>query len=100
MAPASKLALKFKPESFSVTERNGSEVLVKSDTDGRCYRRNVSHVKLLPTETADDQLVVSADVSATNKSNDPLPDVNNEEQPSVDKAIRPKRNVSKPTRYQ
>lgn len=40
--PAGKLATKNRPEEFTVIDRKGSELLVKSDVTGNVYRRNVA----------------------------------------------------------
>lgn len=93
MAPSHKLALKYKPESFSVTERKGSELLVTSDVDGRQYRRNVSHTKLLPDTdrvgdvSDNDGRTMALEPEEPVVSVDPIP------------VSRPKRNVVKPARY-
>lgn len=83
MVSSSKLALKYKPEEFEVVNRKGSELLVKSSVDGRQYRRNVTHTKVLPNS---DQRSQAADIT-----------------PSADQLeqyIRPKRTIVKPARYQ
>lgn len=45
LLPAGKLATKNRPEEFTVIDRKGSELLVKSDVTGNVYRRNVVHTK-------------------------------------------------------
>lgn len=83
MVPSSKLALKYKPEEFEVVDRNGSELLVKSSIDGRQYRRNVTHTKLLPSANETIQVADGGLPTEAPKQN-----------------ARPKRTVVKPARYQ
>lgn len=112
MAPANKLALKYKPESFSVIERKGSEVVVQSDMDGRQYRRNVTHTKLLPSsgwvdqaaangEVNDEQQVKENELStaATNPIGRPKRCALKPSTTASGSTDRPKRNIVKPVRY-
>lgn len=89
MTPSHKLALKYKPEQFNVVSRNGSELVVQSEVDGRQYRRNVTHTKLLPTtDQVEEANVDDEAVAAGPTDTDPS------------RVERPKRNVGKPARYQ
>lgn len=97
MAPPNKLSLKYKPEPFSVIERNGSEIIVQSDTDGRRYRRNVTHTKLLPASDQAGETVVDEEPieNANVEPNEPIADA------VADVPVeRPKRAIVKPARYQ
>lgn len=87
MAPSNKLALKYKPERFNVIERNGSELIVQSELDGRQYRRNVTHTKLLPATDQVDEAENNDDQSEQAIEPDSIP------------SGRPKRNIIKPARY-
>lgn len=46
-----KLSTTFEPTVYTVTKRNGSEVTIESAATGTQYRRNVAHVKKLPSST-------------------------------------------------
>lgn len=43
--PTNKLSTNFLAEKFVVEERNGSKVRVRSMDSGKCYERNVTHLK-------------------------------------------------------
>lgn len=47
--PSNKLSTGFLAEKFVVEERNGSNIRVKSSDTGKCYDRNVSHLKKVST---------------------------------------------------
>lgn len=51
--PSNKLSTGFLPEKFTVEERNGSNIRVKSSETGKCYDRNVSHLKKVSSEPED-----------------------------------------------
>lgn len=89
MAASNKLSLKYKPETFSVTERKGSELVVTSDEDGRQYRRNVSHTKLLPDMNAseNENRIMAPEMGEPVEDVNPVP------------FARPKRNIVKPARF-
>lgn len=74
-----------------MTERNGSELIVRSDVDGRQYRRNVAHTKLLP----DTDRVGDASVGDGHA----VGPVAEEPAGAIDPVGRPKRTVVKPARY-
>lgn len=44
-----KLATKFEPTVYKVVKRNGSEVTIENEGTGSQYRRNVAHIKKLPS---------------------------------------------------
>lgn len=46
-----KLATTFEPTIHKVTKRSGSEVIVEHSGTGKQYRRNVAHVKKVPSHT-------------------------------------------------
>lgn len=46
-----KLATTFEPTVYKVAKRSGSEITVENVGTGTMYRRNVSHVKKLPTNS-------------------------------------------------
>lgn len=46
-----KLDTTFEPEAFRVTKRNGSEITAENLKTGTTYKRNVAHVKRVPSPT-------------------------------------------------
>lgn len=85
MVKRNKLTPEFGSADFTVVDRNGSDVLVQSQA-GQTYRRNVTHLKKVPTANPDLSAIIM----------DKLPDLDTED---VDNR-RPKRNISKPKRYE
>ena len=51
---SNKLSLPYNPELFTVADRHGQEVIVKSQ-DGTIYRRNVAHIKKYVCESQLDE---------------------------------------------
>lgn len=45
-----KLATKFEPAVYKVVKRNGSEVTIENSGTGTQYRRNVAHIKKIPSQ--------------------------------------------------
>lgn len=50
MQKENKLALTFNPERFVVAEKNGDVIIVRSQENGRMYRRSVNHAKAVPVQ--------------------------------------------------
>lgn len=48
MQKKNKLALTFSPERFIVTEKVGDVITVRSEANGRLYRRSLNHAKVIP----------------------------------------------------
>lgn len=103
-----KFSPNFGSEEFTVIERHGSEVLVRSKITGKQYRRNVTAIKKIPNNLIDDyddddvtDAVYNDDDVNLNKNNDDDGNKDNEDELPVDNvAQRPKRKIRKTARYQ
>lgn len=49
LLPTNKLSTNFLKEKFTVVDKQGSNVTVRSNESGKTYDRNISHLKLLPS---------------------------------------------------
>lgn len=59
-----KLATRFEPTVYRVAERKGSEVTIENEGTGTRYRRNVTHVKKIPSSTST-QLIATTTTNIT-----------------------------------
>lgn len=53
-----KLATTFDPNQFTVIAKNGSNVTIRRDDDGRVYERNISHLKRVPIPDDPEELLI------------------------------------------
>lgn len=67
-----KLATKFEPTVYKVTERKGSEVTVENEGTGTQYRRNVAHIKKIPPSTSTQPSPPAATASLASSRNQPV----------------------------
>lgn len=53
LLPTNKLSTNFLKEKFTVIDKQGSNVKVRSNESGKTYERNISHLKLLPSPSSE-----------------------------------------------
>lgn len=53
LLPTNKLSTNFLKEKFTVIDKQGSNVKVRSNDSGKTYDRNTSHLKLLPSPSSE-----------------------------------------------
>lgn len=53
LLPTNKLSTNFLKEKFTVIDKQGSNVTVRSSDSGKTYDRNISHLKLLPSPSSE-----------------------------------------------
>ena len=69
-----KLATKFEPTVYKVVKRNGAEVTMENTGTGTQYRRNVAHIKKLPSiNTSGDMTASSSSSSSPSQTGDGPP---------------------------
>lgn len=76
MQKASKLDSNYIPEKHTIVEEQGKEVILRNEDTGSLQRRNKVHVKQIP-----DDVSMSLD------------------EPVIEEAVRPKRNIQKPFKF-
>lgn len=102
MIKMNKLTPNFGATEFEVISKSGSELQIQ-DEEGRVYRRNTAHAKVVPMDVDTEREEEKEEEGATDKQ--AVVGSNNEnmkqrQKPALSTRVLPKRNAKRPERYQ